>query len=54
MCFEYYALSLIIKEAKSMSKQKFERGTNSVFDKGQELFRMFRCVHESNFDTIYL
>ena len=31
MCFEYYALSLIIKEAKSMSKQKFERGTNSVF-----------------------
>ena len=31
MCFEYYALSLIIKEAKSMSKQKFKRGTNSVF-----------------------
>ena len=31
MCFEYYALSLIIKEAKSMSKQKLERGTNSVF-----------------------
>ena len=31
MCFEYYALSLIIKEAKSMSKQKLKRGTNSVF-----------------------
>ena len=43
ICF--ISISLIIKEAKSMSKQKLKRGTNSVFQ--QKVRNYFRCSDAS-------